>query len=130
MAHELGNGWADGVHPDDSATALKTYYQSFDARMPFTMQYRLKRHDGQYRWISDHGVPRYDAGHNFLGYIGSCIDITDQKLAQEEAERSRDELAHMTRVSTLGELGGSLAHELNQPLTAILSNAEAQPGGS
>jgi C4-dicarboxylate-specific signal transduction histidine kinase len=89
------------------------------------MEYRLRRHDGQYRWLSDHGVPRYDAQRNFLGYIGSCVDVTERKQAESEAQRTRQDLAHMTRVSTMGELAGSLAHELNQPLTSILSNAQA-----
>jgi PAS domain S-box-containing protein len=125
IAQELGNGWAEGVHTDDLTGCMKVYAESFDARQPFTMEYRLRRHDGQYRWISDHGVPRYDADKNFLGYIGSCVDVTEQKRAEEEALRMREELAHVSRVSTLVELGGALAHELNQPLTAILSNAQA-----
>src|SRR5262249_4603762 len=83
------------------------------------------RHDGQYRWISDHGVPRYDQEQNFLGYIGSCVDVTEKKRAEEEAQRTREELAHVSRVSTLAELGGALAHELNQPLAVMLSNAQA-----
>src|SRR5262249_16862247 len=99
--------------------------ESFEARRGFTMEYRLRRHDGEYRWIADQGVPRYDANRAFLGYIGSCVDITERRRAEMEAQRSREELAHMSRVTTLGELGGSLAHELNQPLAAILSNAQA-----
>jgi PAS domain S-box-containing protein len=125
MEQELGNGWAEGVHPNDLAPCLKTYEEAFDARRPFTMEYRLRRHDGEYRWVSDHGVPRYDAQKVFAGYIGSCVDFTERKAAEAEAERSRNELAHVSRVSTLGEISGSLAHELNQPLTAILSNAQA-----
>jgi two-component system sensor kinase FixL len=89
------------------------------------MEYRLRRHDGEYRLISDHGVPRYDSEQAFLGYIGSCLDITERKRAEAEVLRQRAELAHVARVSTMGALAGSLAHELNQPLTAILSNAQA-----
>jgi PAS domain S-box-containing protein len=125
LEQDLGSGWAENVHAEDRAGTVKTYVESFDARQPFTMEYRLRRHDGEYRWISDHGVPRYDAEQNFLGYIGSCLDISEQKRAEEEALRIREELAHVSRVSTLAELGGALAHELNQPLTAILSNAQA-----
>jgi PAS domain S-box-containing protein len=125
LEQELGDGWAQGVHPDDLAKCLSLYVESFDARVPFTMEYRLRRRDGQYRWISDHGVPRYDALRNFLGYIGSCVDVTERRQAEAEAQQARQELAHLTRVSTMGELAGSLAHELNQPLTAILSNAQA-----
>jgi PAS domain S-box-containing protein len=122
---QLGYGWTESLHPEDRAGSKKIYDDAFDARQPFTMEYRVRRYDGQYRWISDHGVPRYDPDQNFLGYIGSCVDITEQKRAEEEALRMREELAHVSRVSTLAELGGALAHELNQPLTAILSNAQA-----
>src|SRR5947208_411706 len=62
VEQEMGNGWADGVHRDDLQQCLENYIAAFDARAPFTIQYRLRRHDGEYRWISDHGVPRYDAG--------------------------------------------------------------------
>jgi PAS domain S-box-containing protein len=125
LQQELGNGWTEGVHPDDLAACLKTYTESFDAQAPFTMEYRLRRHDGQYRWVSNHGVPRYDPQQTFLGCIGSCVDVTPRRQAEAELQGTRRELAHVSRVSTLGELAGSLAHELNQPLTSILSNAQA-----
>jgi C4-dicarboxylate-specific signal transduction histidine kinase len=89
------------------------------------MEYRLRRKDGQYRWLLDNGVPRHDSQQNFAGYIGSCVDVTERRHAEAEAQCARQELVHMGRVSTLGELAGSLAHELNQPLTSILSNAQA-----
>lgn len=125
LEQELGNGWAEGIHPNDLAGCLKTYVTAFDARQPFTMEYRLRRHDGEYRWISDHGVPRYDSESDFLGYIGSCVDLTERRQAEAEALRQRAELAHVSRVSVMGELSASMAHELNQPLTAILSNTQA-----
>jgi PAS domain S-box-containing protein len=80
---ELGNGWAEGVHADDLQWCLDTYVRSFDAREKFTMEYRLRRHDGQYRWILDLGVPRFNQDGTFAGYIGSCMDVTDRKLAEE-----------------------------------------------
>jgi PAS domain S-box-containing protein len=80
---ELGNGWADGVHPDDLPRCLRTYTDSFDRREPFRMEYRLRRFDGEYRWILDTGVPRFTEGRQFTGYIGSCIDVTDRKVAEE-----------------------------------------------
>lgn len=246
LEQESGNGWSEGVHPDDLAGCLKTYGESFDSQRTFTMEYRLRRRDGEYRWILDIGVPRYDPRKKFLGYIGSCMDITERKQANErfrllveaspsgillvntegrmvlvnamaerlfgysreeligqtvemlvperlrgahsghrtgfftapmaramgagrelfarrkdgtefpveialnpiqseegiltltvildttarkqaeaEAQWQRTELAHVGRVSTMGALAGSLAHELNQPLSAILSNAQA-----
>jgi PAS domain S-box-containing protein len=90
MEQEIGNGWAEGVHPDDLQRCLKTYIEAFDAREPFVMQYRLRRYDGEYRSISDNGVPRYDAQKNFAGYIGSCLDVTEL-LRKEEALRQFEE---------------------------------------
>jgi PAS domain S-box-containing protein len=80
---ELGNGWAEGVHPDDLATCMESYAQSFDRREPFKIEYRLKRHDGEYRWIVDIGVPRFNADGSFAGYIGSCRDDTERRAGME-----------------------------------------------
>jgi PAS domain S-box-containing protein len=74
---EIGNGWSEGVHHDDFDRCLKVYTTHFDARKDFRMQYRLRRHDGAYRWIDDTGIPRFARDGTFLGYIGSCIDIHD-----------------------------------------------------
>ena len=125
MEQELGEGWTNGVHPDDLESCMKVYTESFDAQQPFTVEYRLRRHDGQYRWLLDHGAPRYDAESKFLGYIGSCVDVTEAREAEQEAQRLQQELAHVSRVSVVSELAGSLAHELNQPLTAIVASAAA-----
>lgn len=251
MEEEFGNGWAEGVHSDDLQKCLAVYTSAFDARQPFVMQYRLRRTDGEYRWISDQGVPRYDAQGRFAGYIGSCVDVTElvkkdqalrdseermrvaadavnlsiweldlskdeiwatnarrallgwpasgkislddfmarlhpddrdrvrqtiddsihsgedfdseyrlilpdgivrwmstrgsvhfddgkasrllgismditsRKQAELDAERDRAELSHLSRVALMGEMSASIAHELNQPLAGILSNAAA-----
>jgi len=90
IEQELGNGWAEGVHPEDLPRCLKTYVEAFDAREPFVLQYRLRRHDGEYRWISDSGVPRYDSQKNFAGYIGSCMDVTEL-INKEQALRESEE---------------------------------------
>jgi two-component system, LuxR family, sensor kinase FixL len=253
LEQELGNGWAEGAHRDDLDFWLTVHGRSFDARQEFAMEYRLRRHDGEYRWVLDNGAPRFEPDGTFLGYLGSCIDITERRRGEEGLEKqraflrqvidtdpnfvfakdregrftlankavadaygttvenligksdadfnrnreeveafrrmdmevldtlkerfipeeritdsdgkvhwlqtvkrpiidqdgsanqilgaatditwrkeaeaelqlNRRELAHVTRVSTMGELAASLAHELNQPLTAILSNAQA-----
>jgi len=80
---ELGTGWAEGIHPDDLGRFVDTCKQAFDRRQPFRMEYRLRRHDGEYRWILDIGVPRFNQDHSFVGYIGSCVDVTESKLAQD-----------------------------------------------
>jgi PAS domain S-box-containing protein len=243
LEQELGNGWTEHVHPDDLNRCLEVYVNSFDARQTFTMEYRLQRSDGEHRWVLDSGTPRFAADGNFLGYIGSCVDITELKEAQDrfrlvvesspsgiilvdqhgrivlvnagaeklfgygrteligqnvallipprlpgdilatlhgapsaapagtrlevvarrkdgtefpietgssliqspegalvlnvmadisarkqveaQARLHREELAHLSRVAIMGEIAGSLAHELNQPLTAIVNNASA-----
>jgi len=125
LEQELGNGWTEGVHREDFDRCLGIYVDSFDGRQEFTMEYRLRRFDGEYCWVLVHGVPRFESDGTFLGYIGTAIDITERKRAEAELRRQREDLAHVTRVSTMGELAASLAHELNQPLTAILSNAQA-----
>ena len=246
LEQELGNGWAEGVHREDFERCFEVYVNSFDARQPFTMEYRLRRSDGEYRWVLDNGAPRFASDGTFLGYIGSCIDMTERKQAQDrfrlvveaspngivlvdaqghivlvnaygerlfgyerqeligqgvdllvperfrghprahpagfqaataaeaigaglesfarrkdgtefpveigsrliespegmlvlsvivdisprkqaeaEARRHREEIAHLSRVAIMGEMAGSLAHELNQPLTGIVNNSSA-----
>jgi PAS domain S-box-containing protein len=83
IEEELENGWAAGVHPDDLQRCLDNYTQAFDRREKIRMEYRLRHHDGQYRWILDIGVPRFTQDRSFAGYIGIGVDITDRKLAEE-----------------------------------------------
>jgi PAS domain S-box-containing protein len=83
LSAELGNGWAEGVHSEDQQKCLYIYTLAFDRREDFRMEYRLRRHDGEYRWILDIGVPRFNPDRSFAGYIGSCLDVTERKLAEE-----------------------------------------------
>ncbi|EGK90775.1 PAS domain S-box protein [Microcoleus vaginatus PCC 9802] len=92
IEQERGNGWAQGVHPHDLDRCLGTYVTAFDARQPFKMEYRLKRFDGIYRWVMDEAVPRYGLEGEFLGYIGSCVDIEDHKQAEEALRQSESRL--------------------------------------
>jgi len=99
---EMGNGWADGVHPEDLDRYFDTYTEAFDARKPFVMQYRLRRNDGEYRWISDEGVPRFDAQGRFVGYIGSCVDVTDLLRQQKALHQFEERVALAAEAAQLG----------------------------
>jgi two-component system sensor kinase FixL len=92
LEQESGDGWSEQVHPDDLQRCLTSYFAYFDKRQPFTMEFRLRRADGEYRWLLDNGVPRYTATGQFVGYIGSCVDITEQKLAEQALRESGLEL--------------------------------------
>ena len=83
LGAELGRGWLESVHPDDRERVRREDDGHFDRREPVTLEYRLRRHDGVYRWIVDEGVPRFDADGTFVGYIGACIDIDDRKRAED-----------------------------------------------
>jgi len=122
---ELGNGWAEAVDSEDLQRCLDTYVQSFDRREAFRMEYRLRRHDGEFRLVSDTGVPRFNPDRSFTGYIGSCIDVTDQRRAEEHLRRAQEDLARVSRVVAMGELAAAIAHEVNQPLGAVVTNASA-----
>lgn len=121
LDQEYGNGWQDSLHPEDVRRNVDIYYTAFDTRQPFVMEYRLRRHDGEYRWVLDRGVPRYAPSGEFLGYVGSVVDMTDRRLAEE----ARQELVHASRLAVLGEFTAIVSHELNQPLSTILVNADA-----
>jgi PAS domain S-box-containing protein len=125
MRQELGSGWSEGVHPKDFDRCLETYVSHFDARKEFRMEYRLRRHDRTYRWIEDTGIPRYARDGSFLGYIGSCTDIHEYRETQSELRRRLIEIARLTRRADAAAIASLFAHELNQPLAAILSNLEA-----
>jgi len=101
LKQEMGNGWAEGVHPDDLQRCLKIYTEAFDTRKAFVMQYRLRRNDGEYRWISDNGVPRYDAHKNFTGYIGSCIDVTELIIKDQALHDSKERIDLATKAAGL-----------------------------
>ena len=101
LAEEVGDGWTRGVHSEDFDRCVRTYLEHFAVRTPFEMEYRLRRHDGEYRWIIDAGRPIYDPDGEFAGYIGSCLDITDRRNTEAEL---RDREQHMrTLLSAMGE---------------------------
>jgi PAS domain S-box-containing protein len=97
LEQERGNGWAEGVHPADFQDCMDRYLRSFVERRPFRMEYRLRRADGHFRWILDHGVPRYGQDGVFEGFIGSCIDITEMREGAEELKARTTALATSLR---------------------------------
>jgi PAS domain S-box-containing protein len=100
LDQELGNGWAEGVHPEDFARCMQIFLDAFVARRPFAMEYRLLRHDGEYRWIFDQGAPRFDGDGAFVGFIGSCVDITAQHEARAALGRLNQVLEERVRERT------------------------------
>jgi len=102
MDQELGKGWSEGVHPEDVEECLKTYGSAFDAREPFVIQYRLRHHDGQFRWLTDRGVPRYGPRGNFRGYVGACVDITDLLEKEQALHEIEERVALAAEVAHLG----------------------------
>jgi PAS domain S-box-containing protein len=95
MEEELGNGWCEGVHEDDYERCLAIYTKAFDQREPFRMEYRLRGADAAFHWIYHIGMPRFSDSGDFLGYIGSCVDVNDRKEAEEALRAAHDELGRL-----------------------------------
>lgn len=113
------------MHPEDRVRAWREIEDAVRAGRSYWVKYRAVMDDGSERWLLASGSGRTDAAGNPARLTGIVVDVTEQQRAEREVERQRDELAHLARVAILAELSGTLAHELNQPLTAILSNAQA-----
>lgn len=115
LEQEFGNGWTKGVHADDYEKCLETYSTSFDRQEPFYMEYRLLNKDNEYRWIGDHGTPFYDLDDTFLGYIGSCYDITNVKNTEEKL---------VSLNATKDKFFSIVAHDLRNPIANFVSLSE------
>lgn len=113
------------IHPEDRARFMTEWTAALTRGKPLETEARLRRSDGKYRWLLIRAVPLRDAAGNVVKWYGTNIDIEDRKQAEEALHKSQAELAHITRVLTMGELTASIAHEINQPLAAIVNNANA-----
>jgi PAS domain S-box-containing protein len=140
LEQEQGDGWAEGVHPEDLERCVAHYLDHFRRREAFEMEYRLRRHDGEFRWIFDRGVPFNDDSGAFAGFIGSCVDVDERRKAQDaQSKHSAEQLAlardfekwilaivsHDIR-NPLGNmlLAAHAMHRLSEPDTPIRKNAE------
>jgi PAS domain S-box-containing protein len=132
MAQEMGNGWADGVHPEDLERCLDVYVRHFDRREPFTMEYRLRRHDGAPRWLLDSGTPLLDGAGTLTGYVGSCIDITERKEAEALLRQSEDRFRLLASVTAIGIFQTGARGEIlfvNPTYLALTGLSEAEAYG-
>src|SRR5205814_5224394 len=117
--------FADTVHEEDRGRVRAEFETAMAIDQPLETEYRVALRGGEIRWLATKGSLRGGANGEPERLVGVVLDVTARKQAELEAEQQRQEMAHLTRVSVLGALSGALAHELNQPLTAILSNAQA-----
>ena len=127
LSHEgtIGSGWQDVLHPTDLARHWEKWCASLASGEPFENEARFRRAtDGQYRWFLSRAVPLRDEYGKILKWYGVSTDIDDRKRAEREREQLRADLAHVNRVSMLGELAASVSHELKQPIAASMANAQ------
>jgi hypothetical protein len=121
----LGYGFLDSVHPDDRDRVMETWVTILQSGMPGESETRLRRADGEYRWFLWRANPFFDDAGKITQWFGINIDIENRKRAEEKLRQSQSDLAHASRMTTMGELAVSIAHEVNQPLMAVVTNAGA-----
>lgn len=121
---EVDSGWLEGVHPEDRQRFWKNYNGAFDQRDKFSIEYRLRRHDGTYRWILDEGCPRYNSKGTFIGYVGHGLDISERKQAEEENAQLEAKTRNLLKAESLGQMAGAIAHHFNNQLGVVMGNLE------
>jgi two-component system CheB/CheR fusion protein len=124
LEEEMGDGWAEGVHAEDLERCVAHYLDHFHRREAFEMEYRLRRHDGEYRWIFDRGVPFTDDSGAFAGFIGSCVDVDDRRKAQDAQQQHDQEQLALARDFEKWILA-IVSHDIRDPLNTILFAAYA-----
>jgi two-component system, chemotaxis family, CheB/CheR fusion protein len=118
LEQEYGDGWVKGVHPDDLTRCVQIWQGAFGEREPFEMEYRLRRHDGEFRWIIDVGRPLAALDGSFAGYIGYCFDITDRKAVELELVQAREAAEGANRAKT--DFLANMSHEIRTPMNSIM----------
>ncbi|HET7401616.1 MAG TPA: PAS domain-containing sensor histidine kinase [Usitatibacter sp.] len=119
LEQEMGDGWAEGVHPEDFDRCVAHYLANFERREAFEMEYRLRRHDGEWRWIFDRGVPFTDDSGAFAGFIGSCVDVDERRRAQEASQMHSEEQLALARDFEKWILA-IVSHDIRNPLGNML----------
>jgi PAS domain S-box-containing protein len=120
-----GTGWAVAIHPDDKGMVVDQWTKIIASAEPGELEARLRRFDGEYRWFLFRAAPFTDQRGHVLKWFGTNTDIEDLKRSEAELRKTQSELAHITRVTTLGELAASIAHEVNQPIAGVVINGNA-----
>jgi two-component system, sensor histidine kinase and response regulator len=118
MADEMGEGWAAGLHPEDAARLADTCGRAFQDRATFETEFRLLRHDGEYRWMLDSGTPLHHPDGSFSGFVGTCVDITERRRAAEELAQARDQAMDHSRLKS--QFLANMTHEIRTPMNGIL----------
>ena len=120
-----GEAWNEMFHPDDRASAWQLWRRSLETGDPYRIEYRLRHHSGDYRWVVGRAWAERNESGEIIRWYGTCTDIHERVAAQQQVEKLQSQLMHMSRLSAMGSMAATLAHEINQPLAAVTNYAAA-----